>query len=131
MPKFSKRSLDTLAKAHPDLQRVANEAIKHFDFTVIESYRGKEAQNKAHALGNSKAKFGQSPHNFKPSLAIDIVPYPLDWNNLKAFDVMGAAFLDAARKCGIEITWGKNFTTLKDYPHFELRDWRNRAKGVS
>lgn len=129
MPKFSKRSLGYLANAHPDLQRVAHEAIKHFDFTVICAFRGERAQNDAYRAGKSRARFGQSPHNFSPSLAIDIVPFPLDWNDLAAFDRMGAAFLNAARECGVKVKWGKDFIGLIDYPHFELHDWRQYAKG--
>lgn len=128
MPKFSKKSQSILANAHPALQKIANEAIKHFDFTVLESYRGKNAQTKAFANGNSKAQFGQSPHNYFPSLAIDIVPYPIDWNNLKAFDAMGAVFMRCAKDLNIDITWGKNFSKLKDYPHFELKNWKDLAK---
>ena len=128
MPKFSKKSIGYLNNAHPNLRCVANEAIKHFDFMVVESFRGKTAQETAYAKGNSRAKFGQSPHNYSPALAIDIVPYPVDWNDLKRFDEMGAVFLKAAETCGVKVTWGKNFSTLKDYPHFELANWKELAK---
>lgn len=125
MPKFGKKSLDLLKRAHPDLQRVAHEAIKTFDFSVICSYRGKSEQTRAYNAGKSRAKFGQSPHNYEPfSLAIDIVPYPLDWTNLETFELMGRIFMSKATALGISLVWGKHFSGLVDYPHFELRDWR-------
>lgn len=35
MLKFGKQSLDRLATCHTDLQKVMNEAIKHYDFTIL------------------------------------------------------------------------------------------------
>lgn len=126
MPVFSKRSNDNLAEAHPLLQQVMQEAIKDFDFTVIEGYRGKEEQEKAFKEKKSKARFGQSPHNFKPALAVDVMPYP-DAFKAKAevWDAMGAAILAAAERIGVKVTWGRDFKGLVDKPHFELTDWRD------
>lgn len=124
MPKFGEKSKRILSEAHPDLRRVMNEAIKSFDFSVICGYRGKEDQEKAFREKKSKARFGQSPHNFKPSRAVDITPYPLDWNDIEAFKKMGAAVMAAAEKCGVALTWGATFS-FRDYPHFELKNWRN------
>lgn len=133
MPSFGKRSLDTLAQAHPDLQRVAREAIKTFDFTVICGYRGKIEQDLAFRTGASKAKFGQSAHNFRPSIAIDIVPYPLNWKDAKAFEAMGRNFMAAAKRLGVPVRWGADWNgngnlkdeTFVDSPHFELNPWRD------
>ena len=47
MPTFGKRSTTNLNEAHPKLQRVFNEVIKHFDCSVIQGYRLKEEQDKA------------------------------------------------------------------------------------
>lgn len=124
MPKFSKKSQAILAQAHPDLQRVMNEAIKTTDFSVICAYRNKTDQNRAYRQGKSKAQFGQSPHNFTPSLAVDCVPYPLDWENIAAFEAMGQAIMRAAERVGVSLEWGKYFTGLVDMPHFQLRNWK-------
>lgn len=131
MPTFGKRSLDNLAQAHPDLQKVMHEAIKHFDFSVICGYRGMADQNKAYASGASKARFGQSPHNFKPSLAVDCTPYPLDWKDEKAFKEMGKVIMDAAMRLGVRIRWGGDWDFNEktndgwDKPHFELHPWKD------
>jgi hypothetical protein len=53
MPSFSKASEAKLQTCHKDLQIVFREVIKHIDCTVIEGYRGKEAQNAAVKAGNS------------------------------------------------------------------------------
>lgn len=120
MPSFSKRSLDNLATCHADLQKVAHEAIKTFDFTVIEGHRGEAAQNKAYAEQKSKLKYPNSKHNKKPSLAFDAAPYPLDWGDRKSFDTMGKHMKDAAKKVGVKIKWGGDFKDFYDGPHFEL-----------
>lgn len=128
MPTFGQKSLSFLAGAHPDLQKVMHEAIKHYDFTVYCSIRNREDQERAFREGKSRAHFGSSPHNFTPSRAVDIAPWingGIDWNNLKAFDEMGSVVLKAAQSVGVDITWGKNFTSLVDRPHFELTKWRD------
>ena len=121
MPSFSKRSADRLAQCHPDLQLVMNEAIKHMDFTVLCGHRGQMEQDKAYNAGNSTLKFPRSKHNKMPSLAVDIAPYPIDWDDIDRFKALGNLVLDLAEQHGIELVWGGNWRTLKDYPHFEVK----------
>jgi peptidoglycan L-alanyl-D-glutamate endopeptidase CwlK len=120
MPKFSKRSLDNLATCHPDLQKVAHECIKHFDFTVIEGHRNKTQQDKAYATGKSKAKWPTSKHNATPSRAFDATPVPLDWDDIASFRTMAQHMKTAAKAVGIAIKWGGDFKGFFDGPHFEL-----------
>ena len=120
MPKLNKRSLDNLAQCHPNLQKIAAEAIKEFDFIVICGHRGKEDQNKAYAMGKSKLKWPNSKHNKVPSLAMDIVPWPLDWNDLKAFGKMLKVIEKVAKAEGIRIRLGRDFKGFADWPHVEL-----------
>lgn len=120
MPHFSKRSLDNLGQCHPDLQKVAHEAIKHFDFTVICGHRNKADQDKAVREGKSKAKWPNSKHNKTPSLAFDAVPHPVDWNDIGRFRTMAQHMKTAAKKVGVKITWGGDFKGFFDGPHFEL-----------
>ena len=128
MPKFSQKSLDKLHDCHPLLQMVMLAAIKKTDFSVICGFRGEKEQNEAYSSGNSNLKWPQSKHNKKPSEAVDIVPYPVDWNDIKRFETLGQIVLqtwetDVAEedRVGWELVWGKNFKGLVDYPHFELR----------
>lgn len=125
MPKFSQTSISALSNAHPDIQRVMNAAIQDCDFAVLESCRDAEHQKAAFEKGSSCAKFGQSPHNFQPALAVDCVPYPIDWKNTKAFQQMAQVINGHALRLGVAITWGGTFKTLRDMPHFELSNWRS------
>jgi peptidoglycan LD-endopeptidase CwlK len=120
MPKFSNASEKKLEELHIDLQLVLIEAIKIIDFIIICGYRGKEEQEQAFKEGKSLAHFGQSKHNFKPSLAADLAPNPLNWNDIKKFKKLADIILKISKEHGIKILWGGNWLTLKDYPHFEL-----------
>ena len=120
MPKFSKLSLERLATCHLDLQRVAKAAIKRTDFTVSCGHRGEQEQNEAFARGFSKLKFPNSKHNKTPSLAMDLVPYPVDWEDVKRFDELAVIVKEEAIKLGVSLTWGGNWPKFKDRPHYEL-----------
>jgi len=80
---FSAQSKKHLATCHPDLQLLFNTVIKTHDCTILEGYRNEEAQNKAYAQGKSKLKYPEGKHNKTPSLAVDVISYPVDFNNLR------------------------------------------------
>jgi peptidoglycan L-alanyl-D-glutamate endopeptidase CwlK len=44
MPQFGKDSLTKLSTCHPDLQKLFNEVIKHYDCTILEGHRSDEDQ---------------------------------------------------------------------------------------
>ena len=127
MPQFSKISQDKLSTCHPDLQCIFNEVIKHYDCTILEGHRSDEDQIKAFKAGKSKIKSG-GKHNHLPSLAIDVAPWPLDWNDKIAFYHFAGLVMGIACQIGIKIRWGGDWDddndlknqTFFDLPHFEL-----------
>ncbi len=136
MPKFSKGSKERLALAHPLLQKLMNEAIKQFDFTILQSMRGRAEQERAFSLGHTQVHFGTSAHNWTPAIALDIAPWPIDWSNLKPFHTLSQIILPMAKEMKIPIRWGGDWDgdgDLKDQkfidlPHYELTPWREWAK---
>lgn len=128
MPKFGKKSLDKLADCHEDLQRLANELIKEMDVTVLCGYRGKEEQDQAFIDGNSKLRWPNSKHNKKPSLAVDLAPYPVDFKDLKRFIDMCALIEKIAEKLGLKIILGRDFS-FRDYPHVEIAAQKDLDSG--
>lgn len=128
MPKFGAASRRNLAEAHPLLQQLFNEVIKDFDCAVLDGSRGRAAQEEAFKRGHSRAHFGQSAHNYTPAIAVDVVPYPIDWTDLKRFKALGKVVKAKAIALGIPISWGGDWTSIKDYPHYELNPWRKFAK---
>ena len=88
---------------------------------VVCGYRDEKAQNEAFNKGASKVKFPNSKHNQLPSLAIDLAPLPIDWNNLEQFHELAGHILEVAHLLEISIIWGGHWKTFKDYPHYELK----------
>ena len=121
MPRLSRGSLDRLSTCDPMLQILMKEAIRFEDFSVLCGRRGELAQNKAYEQGFSKVMFPDSAHNKTPSIAVDIAPYPLDWNNIFSFYKLAACVLGVASELGIKVKWGGHFKDWFDGAHYELR----------
>jgi len=121
---LSKRSKLNLETCHSDIQLVVYKAAELglMDFSVICGHRGKEAQNAAFKVGHSKAKYGQSSHNSLPSLAVDIVPYPINWNDIERFKSLGRYILQVAKEEAVNLYWGGHWENFKDYPHYSLNN---------
>ena len=131
MPKFGRTSLKRLNTCDEDLQALFKEVVKYFDCSVIEGHRNEARQNKAFEDGNSKVKFPKGRHNSKPSNAVDVVPYPVDWEDRERMTYFAGFVKGVAYMMGIPVRWGgdwNNNTDLKDnnfddLPHFELREF--------
>jgi hypothetical protein len=140
MPVFGTESKKQLEKAHPKLQLVLNKAILHIDFKILDSTRGRHAQTKAFLTGHSKAKFGQSAHNYVPSIAVDLFPAPYKWEGpeaSKAFKSLYFVMMACAKELGVPIRSGLDWnmnglqpgdTDNWDGGHYELHPWRTWAK---
>ena len=126
--KFGTRSTNNLKEAHPLLQDLFNEVIKVYDCAVIEGHRPQDEQDKAYHAGKSKLKWPDSKHNKKPSLAVDVIPWPVDWKDSKRFYYFAGIVKGIATKMNIEIRWGGDWNSnnvftdqsFHDLPHFEL-----------
>jgi len=70
----------------------------------------------------TNAKAGQSPHNYYPSLAFDIAF--LENKKLSYNPKYFKEFADILQFYKFKITWGGNFKSLPDAPHFELSNWK-------
>lgn len=120
MPKFSHISLERLNTCHPDLRRIALEAIDVVDFAIVCGHRTDADQQKAYESGHSLKKPGESKHNYSPSRAFDFVPYPVDWSDATRFRTVAHVMATIAYRYDIKIRLGVNFPTFKDLGHIEL-----------
>jgi len=132
MPSFGKRSQERLKGVDSRLINVLNKVVKYFDVTVIEGVRSQGRQNELVAQGKSKTKFGKHVEG----KAVDIAPYPIDWQSRDDFHYLGGFVLGVASEMGIDIRWGgdwsdsslsENARTTKDNSfddlvHFEIKD---------
>lgn len=136
MATFGAKSLAKLKTCHPDIQKVMLEAIKEVDFTVIFGTRMPDEQFELFKQGrefkdgkwvkvgatvtNLDGKTKKSEHNYSPSRAIDIAPYPIDWDNIKRFLDLSKIVLRIAKEQGVDLEWGGSWKSFPDYPHFQL-----------
>jgi peptidoglycan L-alanyl-D-glutamate endopeptidase CwlK len=131
MPKFGKRSQECLNTCDGDLIFLFESVVKHFDCSVLEGHRGKKLQNKYFKEGKSKLKFPDGNHNKKPSKAVDVVPYPIDFNDRERMTYFAGFVKGIATVLGIPIRWGGDWNSdtqvkdnnFDDLPHFELREF--------
>jgi len=125
LSEFSSNILET---CDVRLQKIVVAAAEVFPLLVIEGHRDKEQQNSMKRIGHSQLSWPNSKHNKTPSLAVDLVPRPVDWNNIKQFILMAGFVLGIAYSMEIKLRWGGDWDgdwNMKnqgfyDYGHFEL-----------
>lgn len=136
--KFSKVSEANLLTCDPSMQRVARRAIKIVDFVVVQGHRSVAEQKLAFAQGRTKpgAIITQidgvkvkGQHNYFPSRAYDLTPYPVDWDDVNAAIYLAGVVMACAAIEGVDLRWGGDWDEdnvflkdqgFDDIPHFEL-----------
>ena len=120
MPSFSKISIDRLTTCDDRLQLLFLEVIKFRDCSILEGYRPQDLQDKAVAEGRSKTPWPNSKHNKTPALAVDVMPFPIEWDNKPRLIEFAGFVLGVASQMGINVRWGGHFRSFFDGPHWEL-----------
>jgi peptidoglycan L-alanyl-D-glutamate endopeptidase CwlK len=128
MPHFSSLSAKRLATCDPRLQELLFAAIKERDFTVLCGHRTEEEQEDAVRRKTSTKHWPDSLHNQMPSKAVDIAPYPVDWNDTARFARLVGYIERIAEGMNIPIRWGGDWDQdgrtadekFIDMPHLEL-----------
>jgi peptidoglycan L-alanyl-D-glutamate endopeptidase CwlK len=128
MYKYSNKSKQKLSECDERLQDIFNEVIKHVDCTIVTGFRSKAEQNEKYDMGLTKVKWPRSKHNKSPSIAVDVAPYPINWDDRERFTLFAGFVLGIAAMKGINIRWGgdwdKDFevkdNSFDDLIHFEI-----------
>jgi len=157
MAKFSKKSLERLKTADDDLILLFSYIIKYFDCSVLYGTRLPEEQFELFKKGREEINgvwmikdkrkvvtykdgyIKRSKHNYIPSQAVDVAPYPIDFEDedrIRYFAgfVMGMAKL--LKEMGLissDIIWGGdwdedtdlNDQTFMDLVHFQKNNINN------
>ena len=118
MPQFSQASQAKLDSCHPDLIKLFEEVVKTYDCTIIEGHRSMERQKQLFRDGKSKTL--ASNHLSVPSNAVDVMSYPIHWDNKEEQYRFAAHVLSVAMFLGIKVKWGGHFKSFYDAPHWEL-----------
>lgn len=117
--KFGANSQRRLHSCNLQLQLLFKEVIKYRDCSVLCGHRDKTAQDAAYPE-YSHVQWPDSTHNTYPSLAVDVVPYPVNWDDIKAFHEFSGFVMGVAATMDIKIRWGGHFNGFFDGPHYEL-----------
>jgi len=128
---YGKESKEKLETVHTDLREVLYRAINFMDIKILEGGRTLERQKQLFAEGATKTL--ASKHLITPenpvSRAVDIAPYPIDWENRERFHYMAGIIRGIAIGMGLDIRWGGDWDNdgeildndFDDLVHFELR----------
>nr|QJB21342.1 MAG: hypothetical protein [Microvirus sp.] len=116
------------AGAHPDVIEFERRLVARFRKLGVPMWahcfvRSDADQNALFVRGLSKARAGESPHNY--GLAVDIVHGTKAWElTRKQWELVGHVGKEVARQLGIDVEWGGDWK-FYDPAHWELSSWRD------
>jgi len=139
---YSSKSKERLVTLHPDLQVIFSTVLETRDHSILEGHRSDARQNELFEQGKTKVRAGKSQHNFVPSMAVDVAPWPFaekDWLDRDKWHLFAGYVLGIADRLYEEgkviyrLRWGGDWdkdceasdNEFDDFPHFELI-WRQR-----
>jgi peptidoglycan L-alanyl-D-glutamate endopeptidase CwlK len=126
MPVFGAESRANLEGVDGRLVLVCEAAIEIMDFKVLDGVRTIEEQKINVARGKSWTM--KSKH--LEGKAVDLAPWPVNWNDTEMFCVLAGVMRAVAHIAGVRLRWGgdwnQNSSTTdernRDYGHFEIDD---------
>mgnify|MGYP003149633315 FL=1 len=125
MPRFGKRSKQRLKGVDTKLVNVLNELVKIMDVTIIEGLRSQERQDELVAKGASKTRYSKHIQG----KAVDLAPYPIDWEDRERFHYMGGMVRGIGQQLNVNIRWGGDWDSdgeikdnnFDDLVHVEIK----------
>ena len=125
MPRFGKKSKERLKGIDTRLVNVLNELVKIMDVTIIEGLRSEQRQEKLLKAGSTKTKFSKHIEG----KAVDLAPYPIDWEDRDRFHYMGGMIRGIAKQLNVPVRWGGDWdgdgetkdNKFDDLVHVEIR----------
>lgn len=130
MANFGVKSNNNLSSCDIRLVRLFTEVVKNYNCSILQGHRDKKTQEEYFNSGKSKVKYPNSKHNSYPSKAIDVAPYPIDWEDTNRFYHFAGYVKGIADRLGIKLRWGGDWDgdltfsdqSFNDLVHFELLD---------
>jgi peptidoglycan L-alanyl-D-glutamate endopeptidase CwlK len=125
MFKLTPTDLAKLKGVDPSLVKVIVEAAKtaKTPFRVLEGLRTAAKQAEYFKKGTSRLDGVKKKSKHQLGKAVDIVPIvngKVEFRSWTPFYPMAANVKAAAKKLGVKITWGGDWKSFPDGPHFEL-----------
>jgi len=133
---LDERSEKRLEGVNPTLVSIVRRAAKRLPFSlfVVEGLRTKERQAALYAQGRTKpgpkVTWTMNSKHIDGK-AVDLAPLidgAIDWKDLKKFDQIAAAMIEAGKEVGVLVRWGADWDMdglprergESDSPHFEI-----------
>lgn len=134
---LSSKSQSKLLGVHPALVGVINKAIGYSkqDFSVLYGVRSAGQQNELYQRGRTtrgpivtykdgyKKKSNHQPKEDGYGYAVDLMPYPVDWEDWSKFEAINDAVQKAASELGVIVEWGGEWK-MRDGAHWEYKGVR-------
>lgn len=112
---------EKMRDAHEILQNGFRLIKAHFqDCHVSWAFRNEEQQNDVYASGKSRAKWPTSPHNKKPSRAMDLFQIRESDGVAQWRKEYFEQIADLLKAAGQPIFWGGRWSGFSDPPHFQI-----------
>ena len=120
MYSFGSKSKERLKGVHPDLVRLMEEAIKEspLDFGITEGLRTLERQKELFESGKSQTMNSRHLRGLAVDIAI-FIEGKLNWD-FPNYKLVADHIKEVAKELNVPITWGGDWISFKDGPHFEL-----------
>jgi len=128
MNKQSRENLETCESRLVELFTIVDHYIP---CRVTEGFRCKEKQDEYFNAGKTKVQWPNGKHNYIPSLAVDVIPEPVDYEDTKKLHFFAGFVFAMAVVHNIPIRWGGDWDGDKilgepndawDKPHFEIKE---------
>jgi peptidoglycan LD-endopeptidase CwlK len=128
MPIYSTISRGRLNTCDERLQRLFDAVVEDFDCFILCGSRPKGEQDAAFQAGHSQVRWPNSKHNVMPSKAVDVIAYPIDWDDRERQTYFAGHVKGIAAVMNIKIRWGGDWdrdtevrdNKFDDLVHFEL-----------
>jgi hypothetical protein len=117
---FSAKSSYNLSTCDPDLQKLFQVVVRKFDCSVICGHRTKTATERIEATGVRVTPWPHGKHHTQPSTAVDVMPWPIDWEDKVVLRNFSYYVKGVADGLGVKVKWGGDFRGDFDGPHWEL-----------
>ena len=140
MPSFSKNSKIKLDTCDVLIMHLFYKIVENYDCTIISGHRTPEEQfelfkngreeingtwvvkNRFEIVTKCDGFIKSSDHNCYPSKAVDVMPYPIDWDDIPRIKEFAAYVKGFAANLGIPILWGGDWKgKFVDRPHWYLK----------
>jgi len=127
---WGSRSLEVFETLDPRLQAWCDIMLQDVaDISLVYGYRNEELQTILFDNDLSQLRFPDSKHNRKPSLAVDLQPYPRPLKDNKLWGALGylaGRGVSVAEELGITLRWGGDWDRdgdLTDQNFNDLFHW--------